>query len=127
MNKNITIKVAAKQALKSRVFVILWVALLIEAIILIAVTLLFAKIGQPGVPFRYDGFSTEGIFRDNGGYLLNFLAFAVVVPVLNTLLSLKMYAVKGRNIGLAVLWLSIVIMTIAIVFVSALFGLGNML
>lgn len=127
MNKNLTIKAAAKQAVRSRVFIILWVALLIEAIALIILTLVLAKTGQPGVPYRYDGFAAEGIFRDNGSYLLNFLVFAIAVPVLNSLVSLKMYAIKGRNLGLAILWLSVVIMAIAIVFSVALFGLGNML
>lgn len=127
MDKKLTIIEAAKQATSSRVFVLLWVVLAIEAISLIALTLMYAKIGQPGVPYRYDGFSAEGIFRDNGGYLLNFLLFAAAVPILNSLISLKMYVIKGRNIGLAVLWLSVTIMTVAIVFVAALFGLGNML
>ena len=127
MNKSLTIKLAAKQAVKSRVFLILWAVLVIEMIIIIALTLAYAKIGQPGVPYRYDGFSTEGIFRDNGGYLLNFLAFGIAVPVINSLVSLKVYMIKGRNMSLAVLWLTIVVMVVAIVFMLALFGLGNML
>lgn len=127
MDTNLTIKTAIKQASKSRVFVALWIVLLIEAIILIVFTFMFAKIGQPGVPYRYDGFSNEGIFRDNGSYLLNFLLFAIVVPVLNSVISLKMYAIKGRNLGLATLWISIVIMIVAIIVAAALFGLGNML
>jgi len=127
MDKKMTISTAAKHAVKSRVFMALWVVLVLEAIALVVLTFALAKIGQPGVPYRYDGFSTAGIFRDNGSYLLNFALFAAVIPVVNSLVSLKLYAVKGRSIGLAVLWVSVVIMAVAIVFAAALFGLGNVL
>jgi hypothetical protein len=127
MSKKMTISAAAKHALGSRVFLVLWALLVVEAVALIILTFALAKIGQPGVPYRYDGFSMAEIFRDNGSYLLNFVVFAVVVPVVNSLVSLKLYAIKGRNIGLAVLWLSVVVMAVAIVFAAALFGLGNVL
>jgi hypothetical protein len=96
-------------------------------ILLILLTLSLGKIGQPGVPYRYDGFSATGIFRDNGSYLLNFTLFALAIPILNSLVSLKMYAVRGRSVGLGVLWLTVVIMLVATVFVVALLNLGNVL
>jgi hypothetical protein len=55
------------------------------------------------------------------------LFFAVAIPVLNSLVSLKMYAVRGRSVGLGILWLTVVIMLVAAVFVVALLNLGNVL
>lgn len=127
MKKNLTIKQAAQQAVKSRVFVMLWILLFIEVVLAIVLTIVFAKTGQPGVPYRYDGYSVERIFRDNGSYLINLPLFAFVTSAINCLLSLKVYAIKGRNMGLAVLWASVIVMFIAIIFSAALFGLGNML
>jgi len=127
MNEKNTLKNAFQQAMKSRVFLALWIFIILQAIILIVLTLWLGKIGQPGVPYRFDGFSGTGIFRDNGSYLLNFVLFAVVVPILNSILSLKMYSVRGRNVGLGILWLTVVVMLVATVFVGALLVLGNVL
>lgn len=127
MNGKMSLKTAFSQAVRSRVFLALWIFIILQAVILILLTLGFGKIGQPGVPYRFDGFSITGIFRDNGTYMLNFLLFAIVIPVLNIILSLKMYTVRGRNVGLAILWLTVVVMLIATVFVTALLNLGNVL
>lgn len=127
MSEKISLKTAFGQAVKSRVFLALWIFIILQAIVLILLTIGFGKIGQPGVPYRFDGFSVTGIFRDNGSYMLNFILFAVAVPILNSILSLKMYVVRGRNVGLAILWLTVVVMLIATVFVAALLNLGNVL
>jgi hypothetical protein len=127
MSKNNSLKVAFQEALRSRVFLVLWVIILLQTVALVILTLSLGKIGQPGVPYRYDGFSATGIFRDNGSYLLNFALFAVVVPILNSLISLKMYVVRGRNVGLGILWMTVIVMLVATVFVVALLNLGNVL
>jgi hypothetical protein len=127
MDGKTNLKVALEQAVRSRVFLALWVLILLQMVVLIVLTLSLGKIGQPGVPYRYDGFSATGIFRDNGSYLLNFVFFAVAIPILNSLVSLKMYAVRGRSVSLGILWLTVVIMLVATVFVVALLNLGNVL
>jgi hypothetical protein len=127
MNGKINLKSAFQQAIRSRVFLVLWGVILIQAVVLIVLTLSLGRIGQPGVPYRYDGFSATGIFRDNGSYLLNFIFFAVAIPIVNSLVSLKMYAVRGRSVGLGILWLTVVVMLIATIFVAALLNIGNVL
>jgi hypothetical protein len=127
MNGKVSLKSAFTQAIRSRVFLVLWIIIIVQAVFLVLLTLSLGKIGQPGVPYRYDGFSATGIFRDNGSYLLNFIFFAVAVPILNSFVSLKMYAVRGRSVGLGILWLTVVIMLAATIFVVALLNLGNVL
>jgi hypothetical protein len=127
MNGKISFKAAFQHAVRSRVFLALWILIILQAVALVILTLSLGKIGQPGVPYRFDGFSATGIFRDNGSYLLNFVLFAIAVPILNSFVSLKMYAVRGRNVGLGILWLTVVVMLIATVFVAALLNLGNVL
>jgi hypothetical protein len=126
-NQTITIKQAFGQAAKSRVFITLWVVIGLQMILALILLFSVAKIGQPGVPYRYDGFSDTSIYRDNGSYLLNFGFFVLVIPFLNVLVSLKLYAVKGRNIGLAALWITVAVLTIAVVFLLALLNIGNVL
>ncbi|MDR3125717.1 MAG: hypothetical protein LBU20_01420 [Candidatus Nomurabacteria bacterium] len=127
MNGRISLKTAFVQAIRSRVFLALWIFIVVQTVVLIFLTLSLGKIGQPGVPYRYDGFSATGIFRDNGLYLLNFAFFAVAIPILNSLASLKMYAVRGRSVSLGILWLTVIIMLAATIFVAALLNLGNVL
>jgi hypothetical protein len=127
MNKAITLKEAFRQAVSSRVFVSLWVIIALQIVLTLILLFSMGKIGQPGVPYRHDGFSDTSIYRDNGSYLLNFAFFTFFVPILNVVVSLKMYAVKGRNVGLAVLWLTIVVLSVAIVFLTALLNIGNVL
>lgn len=127
MSEKLSIKSAFKQAVRSRVFLALWIVIILQAVLLIVLTLSLGKVGQPGVPYRYDGFSETGIFRDNGSYLLNFVLFAIVVPILNSVVSLKMYLVRGRSVALGILWLTIVIMLVATIFTVALLNLGNVL
>jgi hypothetical protein len=127
MNGKVSLKSAFMQAIRSRVFLALWIVIIVQMAVLILLTLSLGKIGQPGVPYRYDGFSVTGIFRDNGSYLLNFIFFAVAIPILNSFVSLKMYAVRGRSVGLGILWLTVIIMLAAAIFVAALLNLGNVL
>jgi hypothetical protein len=127
MDKTMSVKQAFLHAVRSRVFLTLWIIIILQIVASLILVFSFGKIGQPGVPYRFDGFSATGIFRDNGSYLLNFGLFAVVAPILNVFISLKMYAVKGRSIGIAVLWLTIVLMMITIVFLAALLNIGNVL
>lgn len=126
MKKNsFNFKDTFKEISTSRVFVTLWIVLALQALIMLVITIVKGHIGSPGIPVRYDGLSNTGIFLANGSYLLNLGAFAVLVPVLNIIISLKIYAVRGRQLALLVLWATVVIMLIATVFTLALLGLGN--
>ena len=119
------LKSTIKEVASSRVFIVLWIILAIQALIMLISVIAMGHIGSPGIPTRYDGLSNTGIFLANGSYLLNLGAFAVLIPVLNIIISLKIYAVRGRQLALLLLWMTVVIMLIATVFTLALLGLGN--
>ena len=123
--KHPTLKKSLKAAASSRVFIVLWILILLQVLGMVAFVFIIGRIGEPGTPIRFDGFSSTGIFLNNGVYLINFVVWAAIVAVLNIFISLKVYGYKGRQIALAVLWLTIVLLAIATVFVVALLNTGN--
>jgi len=125
VDKELSIKESFKAAAHSRVFVVLWVIILLQAISIAITVLVVGRIGEPGTPVRFDGFSSTGIFLDNGLYLIIFAFWAFIVAILNIAISLKIFGYKGRQTALAVLWLTIVLFVIAIFFIAALLSTGN--
>jgi len=122
-----SIKDTFLEAIRSRVFLALFIIIIIEAVVFIIFVLSMGKIGVPQVPIRFDGFSFTEIFRENGSYLINFAVFAAVVAATNILVSLKVYRTKGRNIALGVLWLTVAIFIILTIILLALLGTGSIL
>ena len=125
MSKTLSLKESFKAAVHSRVFISLWIVIVLQALLLVGLVMSMGRIGAPGTPVRFDGFSTTGIFLDNGSYLLNLVAFAIIVPVINTFISLKVYSFRGRQMALTVLWITIVLMIVATIFAMALLNIGN--
>ena len=122
-----SIKKTFTEAIRSRVFLTLFVIIIIEAIAFIVLVLSMGKIGVPQVPVRYDGFSFTEIFRQNGSYMINFAVFGAIVAVTNILISLKVYYTKGRAIALGVLWLTVVVFVILMIILLALLETGSVL
>ena len=122
-----SLKTTFNEAIHSRVFLALFVIIIIQAIAFAILVFSMGKIGVPQVPIRFDGFSFTELFRENGSYLINFAVFGVVVAVMNILVSLKLYHTKGRAMALGVLWLTVAIFVILTVILLALLGLGSVL
>jgi hypothetical protein len=130
MNKVITLKEAFKEALHSRVFMSLWAVIVLQVIIFLVMLFTVGRIGESNTPVRCDGFRAlhcvdGGIVVDNGSYLISFAVLAIIILVMNVFISLRLYAFKGRQIALTILWLTIVVFIVATVFVTALLGIGN--
>lgn len=71
------------------------------------------------VPIRYSSFGITNFYRDRWYYLLGFIFFAVMVAIMHVLISLKLYESKGRQLAIAFIWLSVITLVIASVFIYA--------
>jgi len=80
---------------------------------------------QLQIPIRFDAFSIEKYFRDQWFYLFNFIIFGVMVFFLNGLISLKILDIKGRQLALSFLWVTIVILFIATVLMAAILKIAG--
>jgi flagellar basal body-associated protein FliL len=125
MNKILSLKESFKEAAHSRVFIALWAVIVLQVCAMIGLVFVMGRIGQPGTPVRYDGFSATNISLDNGLYLTVFAIWAVIFAILNIVISLKTYGFRGRQVALIILWLTVSILLIATVFAVALLSAGS--
>jgi ATP/ADP translocase len=127
MKKDHSTKHAFSAVLRSRMFVLLWIAMAVEVIFVGLLTFFYARLWQAGVPVRFDGFSDARVFLANGSYLLNYLFLVLVIFFANSTVALKVFTTKGRTLSLLVMWATVAILAIAAILAATLFGLGSTL
>jgi len=107
------------EAAKSRIFVALWVLMLVETIVLVIMIATNIYPRQLQIPIHFDAFSTEQYFRDQWFYLFSFIIFGIGVFFVNSLISLKILDIKGRHLALSFLWITIAVLFIVTVLIAA--------
>ena len=113
------LKLPFKEALRSRAFVALWGIMFAQIVVLVIISSLYIHVSQLQVPVRYNAFAEAQYFRAQWFYLFNFIGFGVVVFIFNSLISLKLLSVKGRHLALSFLWISIIVLAVAILLITA--------
>lgn len=103
------IKEAVADAIKSRFFVVLSIVCLLEMLVMIIITLTHARAGLT-IKTHCEIIGKAAINCTSSDapwyYIFNFAVFPAVVFVANLLVSLKLLAVKGRQLALCWLWLT---------------------
>ncbi|MCL2174100.1 hypothetical protein FWH58_02280 [Candidatus Saccharibacteria bacterium] len=107
------------EAIKSRVFVALWMLMLIEVIALIILIAINIHPRQLQIPVHFDAFSVEQYFRDQWFYLFNFIAFGIAMFFLNSWVSLKILDIKGRHLALSFLCATVTVLFIVTILIAA--------
>ena len=103
------IKEAVADAIKSRFFVVLSKVCLLEMLVMIVIALTHARAGLT-IKTQCEIIGKAAINCTSSDapwyYIFNFAVFPAVVFVANLLVSLKLLAVKGRQLALCWLWLT---------------------
>lgn len=103
------IKEAVADAIKSRFFVVLSIVCLLEMLVMIVIALTHARAGLT-IKTHCEIIGKAAINCTSSDapwyYIFNFAVFSAVVFVANLLVSLKLLAVKGRQLALCWLWLT---------------------
>lgn len=103
------IKEAVADAIKSRFFVVLSIVCLLEMLVMIVITLTHARAGLT-IKTHCEIIGKAAINCTSSDapwyYIFNFAVFPAVVFVANLLVSLKLLAIKGRQLALCWLWLT---------------------
>jgi hypothetical protein len=113
MAKLISVKLPIREALRSRMFVTLWIVMLVQVIILVLIIALMAKSSTLQEPVHMSQFSPTFFYRDQWTYLWNFAGFGGLMLLANGLISVKILELKGRSMALAFLSISIAVLAIA--------------
>ncbi len=103
------IKEAVADAIKSRFFVVLSIVCLLEMLVMVVIALTHARAGLT-IKTHCEIIGKAAINCTSSDapwyYIFNFAVFPAVVFVANLLVSLKLLAVKGRQLALCWLWLT---------------------
>ena len=103
------IKEAVADAIKSRFFVVLSIVCLLEMLVMSIIALTHARAGLT-IKTHCEIIGKAAINCTSSDapwyYIFNFAVFPAVVFVANLLVSLKLLAVKGRQLALCWLWLT---------------------
>lgn len=117
-----TIKEAAKDAVTSRFFVGLTILCFIEMLVMVIIALTQVRTGltikthcEIAGRAAIDCTSSDAPWY----YIFNFVALPLVVFVANTLVSLKLLALKGRQLALCWLWLTLLVGLVVVALGSA--------
>ena len=93
--------------------------LVVLGLVTIIAAILMATQIQPvdlQVTNRYSSFGIAKFYRDKWYYLLSFVLSVVIVAIMNTLISLKLYDAKGGQLARFYVILSIITVIIGTVF-----------
>lgn len=69
--------------------------------------------GDRQVAVHFTSFGTTNFYRDKWYYLLGFAGFVVVMAIVQTILSYKIFEKKGRELAIPFVWLGILLVAIA--------------
>lgn len=113
------IKENAKFILADRGYLTAVVALLAMTLVIILIGAANIRPSELQVPVRYTSYGITNFYRDKWYYLISLVLFAVAMSVMHMLISLKLYTVKGRGLAVSFVWLSVIMLVIAAVFMYA--------
>lgn len=115
-------KTAFKQALSDRGFLIAWIVSLVVFLAILVLCVVEIRPSDLQVPIRYSAFGITNIYRAQWYYELAFAIFAIVVTTVHTLVAVRLYTLKNRDIARAFLWLTSVVLAIAFFIFLAIFS-----
>lgn len=109
------------QLIRHRAFL---AAFIVSAVVCSAVIIMCALYIRPSdiqVPMRYSAFGITNIYRSQWVEEFAFPGLAVLMFVLNTLVSIKLYRFKGPDFATAYQWLTAITFGIAFLMILAVF------
>lgn len=87
--------------------------LLVGCLILLGFLAISIQPSELQVVVHYTSFGNTNFYRDRWFYLLSFGLFVVITATVHIVLTYKILQTKGRDITIAFIWLSIIMLVIA--------------
>jgi hypothetical protein len=84
------------------------------------------RVSELQVPVRYSSFGITNFYREQWFYQLAFMAYGLLVYVFHALLGLKLLQKKGHNFAVAFQWLTVLMLVITVITVSAIFQVADL-
>lgn len=115
------IQAATRQALRDRGFIIALIATIIALVGVLALCAINIRPSELQVPIRNTVFGIRYTYQEQWYNELSFVVFAILVAVLHTGISVRLYTLKDRRYGISFQWLTVVLLTISFLVLVAIF------
>lgn len=102
-----------KQLAKERRLIIALAILLISALALMIYVGVNIHQNELKIVTHYTAFGSTNFYRDKWYYLISFVVFGLVVAIVHSMITLRLLAVKGVELALSFVWVSVVMLFIA--------------
>ena len=107
---------------KDRTAILLLISMVVLALVIIVTTALRIHVSDIQVPVRFTSYGQTNIYRDQWYNHLSYSAFAVLICGLNGFLAVKTYQIN-RMLSLGFLGLTVFLMVLAVIIMTAIFNL----
>jgi hypothetical protein len=108
---------SGKDFLKQRRIILALIALFAVSIIFIGYVGFSVHQTDLKVVTHYTAFGATNFYRDQWYYLITFVLFGIIIAVGHSLIALKIFAIKGLELSLAFIWMSVIMVGIAAVII----------
>ena len=108
-----TIKHSFKELTTNRYLTILTIVTLVLTLAYVAYIFVFVRPSELQLVTHYSAYGVTHLYRDQWFYLLSFGGFGIIVALLHTALSLKMFLTKGHPLAIMFAWIGIGIIILA--------------
>ncbi len=102
-----------KQLSKERRLIIALIVLLVAALSVMIYVGVNIHQNELKIVTHYTAFGSTNFYRDKWYYLITFVVFALVVAVVHSMITLRLLLVKGSEIALGFVWLSVAMIFVA--------------
>jgi hypothetical protein len=108
-----TIINSIKPILSDRLMVVLTSVFVIVVLVYCVYVAVSLQPSDLQVAVHYTTFGETNFYREKWFYLINFIAFGLIVAVVHSVLAVKIYLQGRRPIALLFLWLSMLLIAVA--------------
>lgn len=108
-----TIINSIKPILSDRLMVVLTSVFVIVVLVYCVYVAVSLQPSDLQVAVHYTTFGETNFYREKWFYLINFIAFGLIVAIVHSILAIKMYLQGRRPMALLFLWLSMFLMIVA--------------
>lgn len=110
-----------RELIKDRKYFFALMGLAGVTFLVILLGIIYIRPGELLVPIRYSRFDSKVYTLEQWPYLLNFVAFAIVVFLGHLFISAKLYQERGKEFALGFVYLGTSLLAVASVFFFALY------
>jgi len=120
------IKEVISHMLRDRSVVIALIAIVALLVATVVVSVIYIRPSDLQVPIRYSAYGITNFYRDKWYYEIILALFAFIQAGLHIAISVRLFQVKGRDVALPFLWLTVGLLAITVTLLLAILQVASL-